>query len=494
MSTIYEWRVWNYTALPVLLLQASMLHPYYESDEMYRTIRFMLAPVIIYLTISSQYERMHKPLEDYVHVNYALAAIPSFHVMAIALQYAYHRGPVLLNESGKKKRSQVHHESQTDLISDESESADTTCSESTEVIKTPLELNPDLLNHQLLRRSSNHHKSKYLVKSKRKLRIHSRSPSWGEMIKFSLNLVTSPRGLEYVWAPPSYVCARAPKRSIARFAWDQASWLILNQIAMIVLAAFALPATQHPKGPYGYMTEVLGVPDSSLLKSSSDYIALAVYGAIGFHGLTIVAACMNLIELVWYSLASRLLPEDFAPAPFDTTLYPHLFNYPNLQTSISDFWSKGWHCVFRRDFVFLGSDPFGKIAKPFGPTAVRLSSLMGAMFISGIMHEWGTIFVVYKIDWTFETTKFFLMMGVGIAIEQMIKKGLRFKVSGVLGSLWVAGWFGYWGNPLIKVWLDRGVGSSGVTCPCEITDWPLARFLVPLGPLFPDSILAHLTF
>ncbi|KAH9810342.1 hypothetical protein DFH28DRAFT_985606 [Melampsora americana] len=421
ISSIYESRLWNYTAIPVLLIQASMLHPHYESDEMYRTIRFI----------------MFKPLEDFVHVNYALVAIPSFHVMAIALQYAYQRGPILLNDSGKRKRSQDHQNS-------------------TEIIKSPLELNPNQFNHQLHQKSN--HKHKYLIKSKRKLKIRSRSrsPSWGELLKFSLNLVTSPRGLEYVWAPPSYVCARAPKKSIAKFVWEQASWLILNQIAMIAEAAFALPATQHP----------------------GDYIALAVYGSIGFHGLTIVAACVNLFEVVWYTLASRLLPDDFAPAPFDTTLYPHLFNYPNFQTSITDFWSKGWHCVFRRVFTFLGSEPFGRIAKPFGPTAVKLSSLMGAMLISGIM-----------IDWSFETTKFFLMMGVGIAIESILKKSLGFKVSGILGSLWVVSWFGYWGNPLIKVWLDRGVGSSGYTCPCEITDWPLARFLVPLGPLLPDSMV-----
>ncbi|EGG10431.1 uncharacterized protein MELLADRAFT_102998 [Melampsora larici-populina 98AG31] len=484
ISMMYESKIWNYTALPVLLIQASMLHPHYESNEMYRTIRFMLAPIIIYLTISSQHDRMFKPLEDFVHMNYALVAIPSFHVIAITLQYAYQRGPVLLNDLGKKKRSQDYNQSENSLISDESESADTTCSESTEVIKTPLKLN----HNQLLQ------KSKYIIKSKRRLLVDSPSPSWGEIVKFSSNLITSPRGLQYVWAPPSYVCSRAPKKSIAKFVWEQTSWLILNQIGLIIEAAFAVPATQHPSGPHGYMTEVLGIPDSSLLQICSDYIGLAFYGSIGYHALTIAAACINLIELLWYTLASRLLPDEFAPAPFDTTLYPHLFNYPNFKTSITEFWSRGWHCVFRTNFVFLGSEPFGRIAKPFGPRAVRLASMMGAMLISGLMHEWGTIFVANRIDWNFEATRFFLMMGVGVAIESILKTTLGFKFSGVLGNIWVFSWFGFWGNPFMKVWLDRGVGSSGITCPCEITDWPLARFLVPLGPLLPDSVFKHVTF
>lgn len=63
--------------------------------------------------------------------------------------------------------------------------------------------------------------------------------------------------------------------------------MIGNQLAMIAIAVFALPATQHPRGAHGYITEVYGVPDSAVLRYISQYALLSAYGAVGLHAVSI---------------------------------------------------------------------------------------------------------------------------------------------------------------------------------------------------------------
>jgi hypothetical protein len=36
---------------------------------------------------------------------------------------------------------------------------------------------------------------------------------------------------------------------------------------------------------------------------------------------------------------------------------------------------------------------------------------------------------------------------------------------------------------------DIGVGLAGMRGPHEVNQWPMAKFLVPLGPLLPDEVL-----
>ncbi|KAG0150414.1 hypothetical protein CROQUDRAFT_652321 [Cronartium quercuum f. sp. fusiforme G11] len=481
-------KVWNYVFIPVWLAQAAMLHPYYEPNETYRTIRLILAPIVIYLLFSSQPKRLIQPIEDYMHINYGLVAIPTFHITCCALQYAFQRGPVLKSDLEPKKKMKRARES--DLT--ESESASATCSDSAEVIKSPQQnLSTD---HNNLIENSLKSKSLKPIFFKKRRDKRGKIPSWAELSKFSLGLVFSPRCLEYTWAPPASVLSRGPKKSVAWFVLEEVVRLIGNQICLIAFAIFALPATQYPGGPYAFVTEVWGVPDSAVLRYLSQYWLLGAYGAIGLHAFTIIGSFWNLVEVVWFTLTSRLLPGEWAPKPFNPTLYPTLFNDPTWRTSLTEFWGKGWHSVFRRDFMYCGAIPAAKLASPLGPTASRLAGLMGAMLMSGIMHEWGLISIVKDFDSSFRTTKFFLMIGVGIAIEAIIKQVTGYKVSGNLGRIWTFGWITLWCTLMMDAWLARGMGKAGIRTPCEVTDWSWPRFFVPLGPILPDRFLDQFKF
>ncbi|KAG0150410.1 hypothetical protein CROQUDRAFT_58104 [Cronartium quercuum f. sp. fusiforme G11] len=491
MSTLLQSRIFSYAFIAVWLVQAAWLHPYYEPNETYRTWRLAIAPLIIYLALTTQSTRLLQPLEDFMIINYSVVAIPTFHIVCSVIQYAFHRGPVLKSDGGRKQKSEPVF--QTVSKPTKSESANPTCSDSTQVVK----------NSQKFKSSSKATIAGKLAKVKASKLTTSdwairdkggNPPSWAELTKWSLGLALSPRCLEYTWAPPASVLSRGPRKSVTWFVLEEVVRLINHQIFLIFCGIFALPATQHPSGVHGYLTEVYGIPDSAGLRYISPYLLMGTYGAIALHALSLIGSFWNLVEVVWFTLASRLLPKEWAPRKFDTTLYPTLFNNPNFRTSLTEFWGKGWHCIFRRDFMHAGAGPAAKLASPLGKKASSLAGVLGAMLMSGIMHEWGLIAIWPEMDYTFQTTKFFFMCGVGMVIEQIFQVITGYKVSGNLGRIWLAGWIAWWSRGLMRVWLARGIGKSGIRTPCEYTDWSWARYSIPLGPMLPDRILDFFSF
>lgn len=132
--------------------------------------------------------------------------------------------------------------------------------------------------------------------------------------------------------------------------------------------------------------------------------------------------------------------------------WPPLFEYPWKANSLSDFWAKYWHQVFRQCFIFLGSKPMRYIMG-------RTGAVMGAFFVSAMLHYlalWGmgkgTEF------WTLGT--FFMMMGVGVILEGMWKELTGYRVGGILGKVWAAIWLVSWGQLLIDAYCRKGVVAS----------------------------------
>ncbi|KAF9267677.1 hypothetical protein L218DRAFT_640526 [Marasmius fiardii PR-910] len=71
--------------------------------------------------------------------------------------------------------------------------------------------------------------------------------------------------------------------------------------------------------------------------------------------------------------------------------WPPIFDSPLKATSVTNFWSKRWHQIFRHSFVSLGAALFC----PFG----RAGKVMGAFFVSGALHYLGTWGMGNASDW-----------------------------------------------------------------------------------------------
>ncbi|KAI8448096.1 hypothetical protein BY996DRAFT_4591862 [Phakopsora pachyrhizi] len=482
----------NYSVIPVLLLQGAFLHPYYEPDARYRSIRMWLAPVVIGLAISSQFKRMFFPVEDWLHLNYSWVAVPSFHISCVALQYAFHRGPARKIDAQKEKL--ILNRSDSSASESDISSSSITNSDSQTVLSSNCDNKEASSSRKELKRRVNTAPRPNTKNSKNlhqeKLAIKGAKPSFAELFKFSLWMTSSPRSLEYTWGPPESILTYAPKKSISWFVMEEILKLIANQIIIIGICAIEQPATVHPRGPRGWLTEVcgLGLPDTQLFNLLIKGIFSSLWSAVGFHIFVVIGCLFNLVEVAFITFSHTFLPEPWKAEKFDPTLYPELFNYPPFRTSLTDFWSKGWHCVFRRDFLFCGAEPMLKLTAAFSPTVQKIAAVMGAMFMSGALHEWGFSSAAGQMDWNFRTTKFFLMGGVGIVLEAMFKKFTGRKVGGFYGWVWLWFWMSLWSQTLMEAWMSRGLGVAGMRGDLEIKNWTLARFLVPGGPLMPDEL------
>jgi hypothetical protein len=74
----------------------------------------------------------------------------------------------------------------------------------------------------------------------------------------------------------------------------------------------------------------------------------------------------------------------------DPVYYPPLFENVFAFNSLSEFWGKTWHQLFRRSFVVLGAFPLGGIARALGfsTQAQKIVGFVGAFMASGFMHAY----------------------------------------------------------------------------------------------------------
>jgi len=132
--------------------------------------------------------------------------------------------------------------------------------------------------------------------------------------------------------------------------------------------------------------------------------------------------------------------------------WPPLSHRPWTSTSITDFWSFRWHQIFRHIYVVFGSRPGGAL---FG----RPGALVGAFAVSGVMHDLGM--------WGFgkgtefrSVGGFFLLMGVGAALEHGFKEVTGRRVGGLWGWVWTMVWTIGWGTLIIDALARRGIMAS----------------------------------
>jgi hypothetical protein len=157
--------------------------------------------------------------------------------------------------------------------------------------------------------------------------------------------------------------------------------------------------------------------------------------------------------------------------------WPPVFHAPWRSTSLADFWSRRWHQVFRRCFVSLGFEPFSFLLGGKAP------GVLGAFFISGILHDLG-MWGMGRGTNPWAVTGFFLMMAVGIIFEGIFKKVTGERVRGWGGYIWTMCWVLAWATMLVDAWARIGLMGS-MFVPARVR--PATNIVLPVV----NGILSH---
>lgn len=144
--------------------------------------------------------------------------------------------------------------------------------------------------------------------------------------------------------------------------------------------------------------------------------------------------------------------------------WPPVFDQPWFATSVSRFWGRGWHQLYRESFIAVGIRPLQAILGKY--------SILGAFFLSGVLHDVGVRGMDHGGN-SASVIGFFFMQGIGVVLEKLWTRFTRRRVDGVLGCLWVWVWLTIWGVFLVDVWaktafIARSDAMDGVYTPLEI--------------------------
>lgn len=132
--------------------------------------------------------------------------------------------------------------------------------------------------------------------------------------------------------------------------------------------------------------------------------------------------------------------------------WPPLFDHPWFSTSLAQFWSRGWHQLFREIFISFGGN---SLALFMG----RVGTVLGSFFASGILHTLG-LWGMGRGGEFIKVTGYFMIMGVGVLLERSWKNLTGSRVDGFFGRVWTLVWLLGWGNFLVDAWSTKGLIGS----------------------------------
>jgi len=142
--------------------------------------------------------------------------------------------------------------------------------------------------------------------------------------------------------------------------------------------------------------------------------------------------------LMTYGFLSIVAVGVFGQSP---SQWPPLYHNPFMSTSLSEFWGKRWQQMFRIGFHYAVSYPLSLV---FG----RVGCVLGAFALSAWIH-FSAIEAIGKGTYH-EVNVTFMMMGVGVLLENLWTKITGRKPSGLSGWIWTMSWCIFWTIPYME--------------------------------------------
>lgn len=195
----------------------------------------------------------------------------------------------------------------------------------------------------------------------------------------------SPRSIGWQPGPPERIVPRPRPESPWRFILRQVPPLLAFHTVMVACCAVLVPAkslsTSHQAWSYW-----LNSNPPRWATSAAPHVCTVLFGISGYVGIalhhTLTVFSIGIIVQLLHTLAPAWV------SAFDNTQWPALFHRPFACTSLTQFWTFGWHSMLRRHLIFCGSQPMEKLFRPFGRTTSRLAGVLGAFALSGLLHEY----------------------------------------------------------------------------------------------------------
>ena len=246
----------------------------------------------------------------------------------------------------------------------------------------------------------------------------------------AFDLVCNQRGIGWSWSPKPFP-RPSNRRSTSIFSvLAKLLFKLLAFDACHYLIQHTRPSINHPAGDTLFDPTLSLIPRFACAAFFTLCGGLVVYTTVDamYHAATLVGRVV-LRQPAWQ--------------------WPPLSDRPWASTSITDFWSFRWHQFFRHLFVVFG-------ARPGGALLGRPGALIGAFTVSAVMHDLGMWGLGRGTEFT-TAGGFFVLMGVGAALEHAFARVTGRSVGGVWGWAWTMAWTLTWGTLMMDAWARRGM-------------------------------------
>lgn len=259
--------------------------------------------------------------------------------------------------------------------------------------------------------------------------------SWTDIATWTTQQFFSYRGYQYGWGLKPQHGVPTVLELILR--------LFISNCLRAISLAFLM--TARDKGSPTQVLATIGLPDFPLRSLLAEGLSTLAFGFLLIGGVDVQFSHYGLVCHAVHWIGGFVQLPKLILSLCDPNRFQHAFNSPHKATSLSWFWGKGWHQLFRRNFMMCGGFPASAMAKRLGGglKLQRICGLFGCFFISGVLHEFVAHALARKPH-PFPHVYFkefpaaflyFLVQPIGIILEPYIIPHIPRKLGG--GWLWV---------------------------------------------------------
>jgi hypothetical protein len=245
----------------------------------------------------------------------------------------------------------------------------------------------------------------------------------------SIDLLFNQRGIRWSWGPKSYLRTLPPSPSLAVVVIKLLLKLTMYDMTIHLIRRIR-PSLDTNAGDTFFDPNLDPLPRAALA---------------GFFTLCGGLSGYMAIEVIYHiaTLVGRVFLRQSAAD------WPVLTARPWMATSIADFWSFRWHQTLRHIFTVFG-------ARPGGALLGRPGALLGAFGVSAVLHHIGVWGLGRGAEFS-SSGAFFVLMGVGAALEHLWQRTTGKRVRGFWGWTWTMAWTLSWGTVMLDGWARHGI-------------------------------------
>ncbi|PLW45591.1 hypothetical protein PCASD_06279 [Puccinia coronata f. sp. avenae] len=207
-------------------------------------------------------------------------------------------------------------------------------------------------------------------------------PSLGALAGHVFSQFTSIRGLQYPWGQFSQINQNTWQHDLVRLVTCQiySVAVVTGMLYIKIQELPSIPITQY----YGWHESIPSPTVGCLVRFLATTVVMTCVCVV----FETVNLSFTMLAHLTHPIVCQLgLPEVLCEFT-NPIYYPPLFNNLSSFSSLSEFWGRCWHQIFRRFFLVVGVFPLTGVARGLGVStkSQKIIGLMAAFLASGSMH------------------------------------------------------------------------------------------------------------